>query len=72
MASSVVHCLAHRGGPSCSIAEFVSSAPLSAHSRLKVAFDLFDYDTAATIIIAIFPLVLAVEQVSNWVRRKII
>lgn len=40
--------------------------------ELKVAFDLFDYDTAATIIIAIFLLVLAVEQVSNWVRRRII
>lgn len=40
--------------------------------ELKVAFDLFDYDTAATIIIAIFLLVLAVEQMSNWVRRRII
>lgn len=40
--------------------------------ELKVAFDLFDYDTAATIIIAIFLLVLAVEQISNWIRRKII
>ncbi len=40
--------------------------------ELKVAFDLFAYDTAATIIIAIFLLVLAVEQLSNWVRRKII
>ena len=29
-------------------------------------------DTAATIIIAIFLLVLAVEQLSNWVRRRII
>lgn len=40
--------------------------------ELKVAFDLFAYDTAATIIIAIFMLVLAVEQMSNWVRRQII
>ncbi len=40
--------------------------------ELKVAFDLFAYDTAATIIIAIFLLVLAVEQMSNWVRRRII
>jgi phosphonate transport system permease protein len=40
--------------------------------ELKVAFDLFDYDTAATIIISIFLLVLAVEQMSNWIRRKLI
>ncbi|MGL5136982.1 MAG: phosphonate ABC transporter, permease protein PhnE [Beijerinckiaceae bacterium] len=40
--------------------------------ELKVAFDLFDYDTAATIIIAIFILVLIVEQVSNVIRRRII
>lgn len=40
--------------------------------ELKVAFDLFAYDTAATIIIAIFLLVLAVEQMSDWVRRRLI
>jgi phosphonate transport system permease protein len=40
--------------------------------ELKVAFDLFDYDTAATIIIAVFLLVLAVEQVSNAVRKRIL
>ena len=40
--------------------------------ELKVAFDLFAYSTAATIIITIFLLVLAVEQMSNWVRRRII
>lgn len=40
--------------------------------ELKVAFDLFDYDTAATIIISIFLLVVAVEQTSNWIRRRII
>ncbi len=40
--------------------------------ELKVAFDLFDYDTAATIIIAIFVLVVAVEQVSNRIRRALI
>ncbi len=39
---------------------------------LKVAFDLFDYDQAATIIILILVLVLAVEQASGWVRRKLI
>lgn len=40
--------------------------------ELKVAFDLFDYDTAATIIIAIFILVVAVEQFSNVIRRRLI
>lgn len=40
--------------------------------ELKVAFDLFAYSTAATIIICIFMLVLIVEQGSNWVRRKLI
>lgn len=40
--------------------------------ELKVAFDLFAYDQAATIIISIFLLVLFVEQVSNWIRRRLI
>jgi phosphonate transport system permease protein len=40
--------------------------------ELKVAFDLFNYDTAATIILAIFALVIAVEQVSNVIRRRLI
>jgi phosphonate transport system permease protein len=40
--------------------------------ELKVAFDLFSYSTAATIIICIFILVLIVEHASNWVRRKLI
>lgn len=40
--------------------------------ELKVAFDLFDYDTAATIIIAIFALVVLVEQASNMLRRRLI
>ena len=40
--------------------------------ELKVAFDLFAYSTAATIIICIFILVLIVEQASSWVRRKLI
>lgn len=39
--------------------------------ELKVAFDLFDYDTATTIIISIFVLVVIVEQVSNAVRRRL-
>lgn len=40
--------------------------------ELKVAFDLFAYDQAATIIICIFLLVLVVEQISNWIRRRLI
>ena len=40
--------------------------------ELKVAFDLFDYDTALTIILAVFALVVAVEQVGGWLRRRII
>jgi phosphonate transport system permease protein len=40
--------------------------------ELKVAFDLFDYDTAATIILVIFALVVAVEQIGAGVRRRII
>lgn len=40
--------------------------------ELKVAFDLFQYDLAATIIIAIFVLVVVVEQVSGVLRRRII
>ena len=38
--------------------------------ELKVAMDLFQYDLAATIILAIFLLVLVVEQTSAWLRRK--
>ena len=38
--------------------------------ELKVAMDLFQYDLAATIILAIFVLVLVVEQSSAWLRRK--
>ncbi len=41
-------------------------------TELRIAFDLFDYDQAATIIIAIFLLVLAVERVSDWLRKKLI
>jgi phosphonate transport system permease protein len=40
--------------------------------ELKVAFDLFAYDTAATIIICIFLLVLVVEQISNRIRKSLI
>lgn len=40
--------------------------------ELKVAFDLFDYATAATIILAVLALVIAVEQVGAALRRRII
>lgn len=40
--------------------------------ELKVAFDLFAYDTAATIIIVIFLLVVAVESGGAWLRRRLI
>lgn len=40
--------------------------------ELKVAMDLFQYDQAATIILAIFGLVLLVEEMSGWIRRRII
>lgn len=40
--------------------------------ELKVSMDLFQYDLAATIIIAIFMLVLMVEQASGWLRAKVI
>jgi phosphonate transport system permease protein len=40
--------------------------------ELKVAMDLFDYDQAATIIAAIFLLVLAVEQLSTAIRSRVI
>ncbi|MDA0662643.1 MAG: phosphonate ABC transporter, permease protein PhnE [Proteobacteria bacterium] len=40
--------------------------------ELKVAMDLFNYDTACTIILFVFLLVLVVEQASGWLRAKII
>jgi phosphonate transport system permease protein len=39
---------------------------------LKVAFDLFNYDEALTIILMMLVLVIAVEQGSGWIRRKLI
>ncbi len=39
--------------------------------ELKVAMDMFAYGQAATIILSIFVLVLVVEQLSAWLRRKI-
>ncbi len=40
--------------------------------ELKVAMDMFEYDQAATIIICVFALVLAVERVSAILRRRIL
>ncbi|MGL4242078.1 MAG: phosphonate ABC transporter, permease protein PhnE [Beijerinckiaceae bacterium] len=40
--------------------------------ELKVAFDLFAYQTASTIILLILLLVIAVEQTGGWLRRRII
>lgn len=40
--------------------------------ELKVAMDLFQYDLTATIIIAIFLLVHMEEQLSIWLRARII
>ncbi|MBT9293176.1 phosphonate ABC transporter, permease protein PhnE [Prosthecodimorpha staleyi] len=40
--------------------------------ELKVAFDLFDYQTAATIILVIFALVVVVEQVGALLRRRLL
>ncbi|MDR0808770.1 MAG: phosphonate ABC transporter, permease protein PhnE [Gemmobacter sp.] len=39
---------------------------------LKVAFDLFNYDEAFAIILMMLTLVIAVEQGSGWIRRKLI
>jgi phosphonate transport system permease protein len=40
--------------------------------ELKVAMDLFDFPTAATIILMIFVLVVAVEQIGSLVRGRVI
>jgi len=40
--------------------------------ELKVAFDLFAYSTASTIILTILMLVITVEQIGGWLRRRII
>ena len=39
---------------------------------LKVAFDLFNYDEALTIILMLLALVVVVEQGSSWIRSKLI
>ncbi len=38
--------------------------------ELKVAMDMFQYQEAATIILSIFLLVIAVEQFSTYAGRK--
>jgi phosphonate transport system permease protein len=40
--------------------------------ELQVSMDLFRYAEASAIIIAIFALVVAVEQCSAWLRRRLI
>lgn len=40
--------------------------------ELEVAMDLFRYDEAATIIIGIFILVMAIEQMSGAIRRRVL
>ena len=40
--------------------------------ELKVGFDLFDYPTAMTVILMIAVVVVGIEQLSGWVRTRII
>jgi phosphonate transport system permease protein len=40
--------------------------------ELQVSMDMFRYDEAATIILAILVLVIGVEQVSAWLRRRVL
>ena len=40
--------------------------------ELKVGFDLFDYPTAMTVILMIAVVVIAIEQLSGWARKRII
>ncbi|MQY42520.1 phosphonate ABC transporter, permease protein PhnE [Epibacterium sp. SM1969] len=40
--------------------------------ELKVGFDLFDYPTAMTVILMIAVVVIGIEQLSGWVRSRII
>lgn len=40
--------------------------------ELKVGFDLFDYPTAMTVILMIAVVVIGIEQLSGWARKKII
>ena len=40
--------------------------------ELKVAMDMFHYSQAATAVLAIFALVIVVEQASSAIRRRVI
>ena len=40
--------------------------------ELKVAMDMFDYPTAATIILMIFALVVVIEQAGNHTRKRVL
>ncbi|MHC0054587.1 phosphonate ABC transporter, permease protein PhnE [Actibacterium sp. D379-3] len=40
--------------------------------ELKVGFDLFDYPTAMTVILMIAAVVIGIEALSGWARKKII
>ena len=39
--------------------------------ELSTSMEMFHYDQAATIILFVFLMVLGVERVSAWLRRKI-
>lgn len=39
--------------------------------ELKVAFDLFQYQNASTIILVIFAIVLGMEFITDWLRKRI-
>ncbi|HCJ61564.1 MAG TPA: phosphonate ABC transporter, permease protein PhnE [Alphaproteobacteria bacterium] len=39
--------------------------------ELKVAFDLFQYKNASAIILAIFVIVMAMETLTDWLRKKV-
>jgi phosphonate transport system permease protein len=40
--------------------------------ELKVSMDMFEYAEASTIILCIFALVVGVERMSSYLRRRII
>jgi phosphonate transport system permease protein len=40
--------------------------------ELKTAFDLFQYKQASAIILAIFVIVIAMEALTDWIRKKIL
>ncbi len=66
--------LAFRAGkvPCAGPPPWALSARVASGVDLKVAFDLFNYDEALAIILMMLALVIAVEQGSGWIRRKLI